>query len=78
MEATMERLAYSVREAAEALGVSSRTIVREIRRGHLRAVRVSRRVVIPADALAQFLQGNVPAPALEARAQDRAAVVVRP
>jgi len=51
----MQRVAFSVREAAEALGVSPRTLVREIQRGNLRAARVARRVVIPADALAEFL-----------------------
>lgn len=51
----MERLAYSVKEAGAAIGVSPRTIVREIQRGRLRAIRVSRRVVIPAEALAEFL-----------------------
>jgi excisionase family DNA binding protein len=51
----MERLAYSIKEAAEAIGVSPRTVVREIQRGHLRAIRVSRRVLVPARALAEFL-----------------------
>jgi excisionase family DNA binding protein len=51
----MQRLAYSVKEAAEAVGVSPRTIVREIKRGNLRAARVSRRVVIPAESLAELL-----------------------
>jgi excisionase family DNA binding protein len=55
MDKAMQRLAYSVKEAAEALRVSPRTIVREIKRGNLRAARVSRRVVIPADALAELL-----------------------
>lgn len=51
----MQRMAYSVKEAAELSGLSQRTVVRQIQRGTLRAVRISRRVVIPADALAEFL-----------------------
>jgi excisionase family DNA binding protein len=50
-----QRLAYSVREAAESLGVSARTIVREIQRGRIRAIRIGRRVVVPAQSLAEFL-----------------------
>ena len=51
----MQRLAYSVKEAADLTGLSKRTITRQIQRGTLRAVRVSRRVVIPADSLAELL-----------------------
>ena len=51
----MDRLAYSVKEAAELTGLSQRTVTRQIQRGTLRAVRVSRRVLIPTDALAEFL-----------------------
>jgi len=54
----MQRLAYSVKEAAELTGLSKRTITRQIQRGTLRSVRVSRRIVIPADALAEFLGCN--------------------
>ncbi len=74
----MERLAYSVREAAAALGVSTRTIVREIKRGHLQAVRVSRRVVIPTTALTQYLKNapehNVSIPAFADQEHDEATV----
>lgn len=52
----MERLAYSVKEAGEALGVSARTIVREIQRGRLNVIRIGRRVVIPAQSLAEFVK----------------------
>ncbi len=75
----MERLAYSVREAAQAVGVSTRTIVREIKRGRLRAVRISRRVVIPADALTQFLKNpqehNMSIPASGDQERDEITVV---
>jgi excisionase family DNA binding protein len=68
----MERLAYSVKEAAGAIGVSPRTIVREIQRGRLRAARVSRRVVIPADALAEFLGCHTAPEATAERAVQQA------
>jgi excisionase family DNA binding protein len=50
----MQRLAYSIREVAALTGLSARTITRQIRCRALRAVRVSRRVVIPADARRSF------------------------
>lgn len=53
-----QRLAYSVKEAGASLGVSARTIVREIQRGRLNAVRVGRRVLIPAQSLAEFLNSR--------------------
>jgi excisionase family DNA binding protein len=56
----MERLAYSVKEAAESIGVSARTIVREIQRGRLSAIRIGRRVVVPAQSLADFLTRREP------------------
>ena len=52
----MERLAYTVKECAAAVGVSPRTITREIQRGRLRMVRIGRTVRIPAQALTQFLE----------------------
>jgi excisionase family DNA binding protein len=48
------RLAYSVREAAEALGVSADLVRDLIRRGELRGVRVGRRVLIPSEELASW------------------------
>lgn len=65
----MERLAYNIKEAAASLGVSARTIVREIQRGRLSAVRIGRRVVIPAQALAEFLNGHVRNDVVPARSE---------
>jgi excisionase family DNA binding protein len=62
-----QRLAYSVREAAQSLGVSARTIVREIQRGRLSAIRVGRRVLIPAQSLAEFLNCRAPEGVVPAR-----------
>lgn len=53
---TDERLAYSIREAAERLGgISVRSVQRLVARGLLRTVPGLRRVLIPADALQQFV-----------------------
>jgi excisionase family DNA binding protein len=43
----MERLTYSIREAAAIIGVSPRTVMREIQRGRLATIRVGRLVRIP-------------------------------
>lgn len=49
------RLAYSVTELAEAANVSPQTIYREIEAGALQAKRIRGRLVIPADAVTQWL-----------------------
>jgi excisionase family DNA binding protein len=52
----MEVLALSVAEAAEALGLGE-TLTRElIARGALPAVRVGKRVLVPADKLRAYLE----------------------
>ena len=51
-----ERLAYTLREVAEKLGgISVRSVQRLVARGLLRTVPGLRRVLIPADALRQFV-----------------------
>ncbi|MCC7080426.1 MAG: helix-turn-helix domain-containing protein [Burkholderiales bacterium] len=53
-----ERLAYTLREAAEKLGgISVRSIQRLVASGALPVVRVLRRVLVPADALRAFVAG---------------------
>jgi len=49
------RLAYSVGEAALALGVSADLVRSLVQRGQLRAVRVGRRIVIPAKELDRWM-----------------------
>ncbi|MGH8258280.1 MAG: helix-turn-helix domain-containing protein [Steroidobacteraceae bacterium] len=49
------RLAYSITETAQLIGLSKRTVERLITRRELRAVAVGRRVLVPADELARFL-----------------------
>jgi excisionase family DNA binding protein len=51
----IERLAYGVSEAAKALGISYRALYTLIKSGHLRAVRVGRRIIIPKSALEELL-----------------------
>ena len=55
MQKQLERLSYSILEVAKTLGVSSRTVHNIIKRGELSHFRVGVRVLIPADALRQFI-----------------------
>ena len=52
----IERLAYSVREAAAAIGISSRTLHDFIKDGSLPHFRLGTRVLIPIDALRNFIE----------------------
>jgi excisionase family DNA binding protein len=51
----VDRVAYRVREAAKALGVSERTVRRMVATGELRARRRGRLVLIPARELERFV-----------------------
>lgn len=51
-----QRLAYSVAEAASALGVSRDLVRSMVRRGDLRSRRLGRRVLIPAAELHRWVQ----------------------
>ena len=53
-----ERVAYSVRVAAEQCGLSERTIHAAIKRGDLKIMRVGRRVLIAPSALDDYLHGK--------------------
>ena len=48
-------LTLGVRQAAEASGLSQRYLREKLMTGELRSVRVGRRVLIPAEALKEFL-----------------------
>ena len=52
-----ERLAYTVKEAAAAIGVSEVQVRRMIKRGAVKVKREGRRVIIPAAALDDYLNG---------------------
>ena len=58
----MEKLAYSVNETAELLGVSGNTVRKEIRLGNLKYKQVCGRKIIPRHCLREYLQdtGNEP------------------
>jgi len=52
----IERLSYSVQESAAKLGVSARTVHTCIKDGDLACLRIGTRVLIPADALPEFIE----------------------
>lgn len=52
---TIEKMAFSIDEAAEALGLSSSAVKEVIYAGQIKIVRVGRRVLIPRWALTEFL-----------------------
>lgn len=54
----VERLAYSAKDAAAALGISASTLQRLIESGEIHAVRVTRRVLVPVAELTRFLAGG--------------------
>ena len=54
-----EKLAYGIKEAASALGVSKTTIWRAMKEGKLSAVKVGNRTLIKTDALQAWLSAPV-------------------
>ncbi len=52
------RQAYSMREVAQSIGMSERSVWALIATGRLRAVRLGRCVRIPREALAEILRGD--------------------
>lgn len=59
--AGLEKLTFTVSEAALLLGISRTTAYECVHTGQLRAVRLGRRLVIPRDAIADLLAGPVSA-----------------
>lgn len=57
----MEPLAVDVREAGRLLALSPHTIRAYIRKGRIKAVRVGRRVLVPAAELERLAREGVPA-----------------
>ena len=55
MRSGPERLAYSVRETCDLLGLSRGTIDRALRDGLIRYTRIGRRILIPCDAVLEIL-----------------------
>jgi excisionase family DNA binding protein len=56
----VEKLTYTVVEAAEAIGVHHITLRKAIARGDLQSVRIGKRVLIPKRAVEAFLAGQAP------------------
>lgn len=55
----VERLAYSVKEVAQATGMSAISVYRLIQRGHLRAIQPLRHKIIPKRELERFLRESL-------------------
>ena len=58
--AATDRLAYSIREAAETLGISQGLMKEEIYQGRITAIKIGRRTVVPRWALEERLQTPTP------------------
>ncbi|HHV63232.1 MAG TPA: helix-turn-helix domain-containing protein [Firmicutes bacterium] len=61
MKRELKPLAYSPEELVQVLGLGRTKIYEAIRAGKLKAVRIGRRIVIPIEAVEEFLrasQGN--------------------
>ena len=57
----MERkLAYSIAEAAQALGIGRTLAMKLVREGQLRSIKVGRRRLVPAAALEELLARGAP------------------
>jgi excisionase family DNA binding protein len=65
MNTQSERLAVGIREAAQMLSVSPRTIQNYLRAKMLPARKIGRRTVIPVRALENFLRFDQPSPMVE-------------
>jgi excisionase family DNA binding protein len=55
----LPKLAYSIKEACQASSLGKTTIYAHISAGHLRAVRIGGRTVIPAESLRALINGEV-------------------
>jgi excisionase family DNA binding protein len=58
----IDRLAYSMREAAQAIGICERSVWQAIKDGRLRASRIGRSVRISAAELERFLEATAASP----------------
>jgi excisionase family DNA binding protein len=56
VESTVERLALTVEEAAQALGVSRSTMYGFVSSGEIRSIKLGKCRRIPVDALAELIQ----------------------
>jgi excisionase family DNA binding protein len=56
----MDRIAVSVEEAAESLGISRAHAFRLVERGELPTIRLGKRILVPIDRLQKLLQADQP------------------
>lgn len=56
--APIERLAFTVAEAARSIGIGHTRMGDLVRAGRIRVVRVGKRILIPRDSLQEFLDSN--------------------
>lgn len=56
--APFERLAYTVAEAAQSIGLGHTRMGDIVRAGRIRVVRIGKRILIPRAALQEFLDSN--------------------
>lgn len=56
MNHRLERLAYSISEGAHALGIGRTKMLQLLAKKEVRSLRVGRRVLIPREALEEFLR----------------------
>lgn len=54
----VQRYAYTVREAAQSVGIGSTRMGDLVRAGRIRAVHVGKRILIPRWAIEEFLKEN--------------------
>lgn len=59
-QSPVESVAVSINQTCRMLGLSRYSVARLLKGGQIRFLRVGRRVLIPADALRQFLLGVTP------------------
>jgi excisionase family DNA binding protein len=64
---SLERVAYSVMNAAAACDLSGRTLRRAIRAGELRAARIGSRLIVPRAELERFIADRIDPEGLPAR-----------
>lgn len=55
----MEKLTYSIPEAAETLGISKSYAYELVKQGRLPVLEIGRRKVVPKDFLEEWIQKNV-------------------
>lgn len=56
---SMEKICYSVKEAAQLIGVSSSVLYREIREKNFPAITIGRRVLVPEKMIREYVEKKI-------------------